>query len=41
MNEGSRLNKEREKRGSPWAGLVSLAMICATVVLVVYIVWGQ
>jgi hypothetical protein len=40
MNGGNKL-RQAPKRSSPLVGLVSLAMVCVTVVAVVYIIWGS
>jgi hypothetical protein len=39
VNGGHKL-RDGPKRSSPLVGLVSLAMVCVTVVAVVYIVWA-
>lgn len=33
--------EEKKHKSSDWVGLVAVAMVCVTVVAIVYLVWGQ
>ncbi|WP_266096498.1 hypothetical protein [Rubrobacter marinus] len=39
-NGGRKVEKKPVDAGAAWRGLISLGMVCTTVVAIVWIVWG-